>query len=338
MKVLHLDVERDLPRFHRELDEVLIANGLEVDRQEGCAREVILERGRDAEAFVTLVGVFDGEVMDQLPQCRVIVRGGIGVDTLDLAAATERGIVVANVPDYGTREVADHAWTLVLALWRKIFTADRSVKGGGWDWEPLFPVPSIWGHTLGIVGFGRIGREVARRGITFGMDVIAYDPYLGEDDVAGWAARLVDFETLLREADVISVNAPHTADNTHLFDSDAFEKMKSTAYFVNTGRGPICDTHALADAIRSGRITGAGLDVLESEPPPSDHPLLGLDNVILTPHYAGYSEEAMAYLAVKTAQGVLAVARGYLPESIINRGVRPKKPLAPYPGDGLWEA
>ena len=338
MKVLHLDVERDSLRFHHDLDEILTANGIEVERQEGCAREVIVERGRDKEAFLTLVGLFDAEVMGQLPHCQIIVRGGIGVDTVDLAAATERGIVVANIPDYGTREVADHAWTLIMALWRKLFTADRWVRDGGWGWGPLFPVPSIWGHTLGIVGFGRIGREVARRGLTFGMDVNTFDPYLSQDDVAGWAVRLVDFETLLREADVISVNAPLTAENHHLFDRDAFAKMKPTAYFVNTARGAIHDMDAVTEALQSGQIAGAGLDVLEAEPPPSDHPLLSADNVILTPHYAGYSEEAMADLAVKAAQAVLAVARGTMPEFVVNRDVKPRKPLKPYPGQGLWEA
>jgi D-3-phosphoglycerate dehydrogenase len=270
---------------------------------------------RDADGIITQYGAFTPSVLGALPRCRVIARYGVGVDTVDLAAATARGIVVANVPDYGTEEVSTHAIALVLALHRRLLRFDRAVKGGVWDFAVGAPIPRLSGLTLGVIGFGRIGSTVAHRLHAFGLTVVASDPYVTA--FPDWVKPL-PLDDLLAVSDVVSIHCPLTPETHHLLDERALRRLKPTAILVNTARGGIVDTAALARTLAEGRIAGAGIDVLEHEPLPADHPLASLDNVLLTPHAAFYSEGSILELKRKVARAVLDVLEGRRPASVVN--------------------
>ena len=252
----------------------------------------------------------------------------MGVDVIDVEAATELGIAVVCVPDLWIREVANHAMALLLACNRRLLLLDSAVRSG--DWLPIIPPPvgSIHGETLGIVGLGRIGRALASRATAFELRVIAYDPFLPPDAFEQAGVEAVSFDELLRRSDYVSVHSPKPEDTTHLFDEGALRRMKPTAYLVNTSRGPIVDQAALARALREGWIAGAALDVLRSEPPPSDEPLLKMDNVILTPHTSYYSDAAVRELPVRCGQEVARVLTGRMPLNLFNPEVLGRLPLA----------
>ena len=268
-----------------------------------------------ADGVITQYGRFSRRVIEALPRLRVIARYGVGVDTVDLAAATDHGTVVANVPDYGTEEVSNHAVALVLALHRGLTRYDRAVRGGSWDFRTAAPIPRLAGLTLGLVGLGRIGAAVARKLAAFGVTCIAHDPYA---TAMPDGVTRTGLDELLAHADIVSVHAPLTAETEHMFGVGAFARMKPTAIFVNTARGGLVDTGALVDALRTRRIAAAGIDVLESEPLGAGHPLATLDNVLLTPHAAFYSEGSILELKRKTALAVLDVLHGRRPASVVN--------------------
>lgn len=270
---------------------------------------------READGVLTQYGTFTRQVIDGLSRCRVIARYGVGVDTVDVAAATARGIVVANVPDYATEEVSDHAVALILALHRRLPAYDRAVRGGRWDFRVGAPVPRLRELTVGIVGFGRIGRRVADKLRAFGVRCLATDPYVPA--FPAWV-EAVPLDALVAGADVVSLHCPLTPETRHLIDQDRLRRMKPTAFLVNTARGAVVDTAALVRALREGWIAGAGLDVFEEEPLPPDHPLHALDQVILTPHAAFYSEGALLELKHKAATAVLDVLQGRRPASVVN--------------------
>jgi D-3-phosphoglycerate dehydrogenase len=312
---------------------VLESAGVEVATCPGESREEILEHGRDCAAFFTSAGVFDGPLFDQLSGCQVVVRYGIGVDTIDVPAATARGVIVSNVPDAWYEEVADHTMALVLGLLRHLTIGDAHVRGGGWGLAPLRPTPKIRGLTLGIVGLGHIGQALASRALPFGFRVIACDPYVSAQDASRMPVELVAFEDLLAQSDVVSVNAPLTDETVGLFGGEAFRRMKPGAYFVNTSRGKIHDERALYEALTTGQIAGAGLDVFEVEPPDAKSPLLEMDSVIVTPHCAGLSEGSLREGREKAGRNAVAVLKGYYPPYVVNRDVVPRRPLRPYPGN-----
>jgi D-3-phosphoglycerate dehydrogenase len=252
----------------------------------------------------------------------VICRYGIGVDTVDIPAATEHGIIVANVPDFCFDEVADTAMSMILSVPRKVHLLNALVHQGIWKKDAAKPVHKFRGATLGIYAFGNIGRNLCRKAEPFGFRILVHDPYLTPESVRGYPVTLVDFDTLLKESDLISVHAPLTEGTRHKFDETAFRKMKPSAFFFNLGRGPIHDQKALTRAIKDGWIAGAGLDVLEKEPPDADDPILKLDKVVFTPHYASYTEEAYRELQVKTGENAAAVLRGDFPKYVFNHEVR----------------
>jgi D-3-phosphoglycerate dehydrogenase len=256
--------------------------------------------------------------LDGLPRCLVAVRYGVGVDTVDLSAATARGVMVANVPDYCIEEVSDHAIAMLLSLWRGVTAYDRAVRGGTWSTTARPPMPRLAGRVLGVIGVGRIGAQTARKAAGLGMRVVGYDPYLTNlpTGVAG-----VTLDELLRQADAVTLHLPLTAESRHLIGVAALRKMKPTALLVNTARGGIVDTAALVRALRDGWIAGAALDTLEQEPVPSDSPLLSLPNVILNPHAGWYSDQSVPELKRKTAETAIAVLRGQRPASVVNPDV-----------------
>jgi D-3-phosphoglycerate dehydrogenase len=260
-------------------------------------------------------------VLRALPKCRIIARTGIGVDTVDLPVATELGILVTNVPDYCIDEVSDHALALILALTRKVMSATAAVKAGTWDVKVAVPIARHRGRTMGLVGFGRIPRALAPKAQALGFAVIAFDPYLPPEAGAPLGVRLVDFETLLRESDVVSIHAPLTEETRGLFGDREFGQMKPGAFLVNTSRGPLVQEAALIRALESGRLAGAGLDVLETEPPAPGNPLLRMPNVALTPHIGFYSEQSLVELQTKAAQEVRRALMGERPLNVVNREI-----------------
>jgi D-3-phosphoglycerate dehydrogenase / 2-oxoglutarate reductase len=278
----------------------------------------ILRAARQADGLLVTYAPVSGDIIRQLERCRIIARFGIGVDNVDIEAATQAGIVVTYVPDYCVDEVSDHALALLLALARKITYADRLVQAGRWEMPAVVPLHRLRGRTLGLVGFGKIPRALAPKAQALGMNVLTNDPYISDETTAPLGVRLVDFQTLLQSADYVSIHAPLTAETHHMFKAGTFRQMKPGALLVNTARGPLVDVQALTEALDEGWLAGAALDVLPVEPLPTDSPLLGRDNVILTPHIAFYSEEALLDLQTKAAQEVARVLRGESPQYPVN--------------------
>jgi D-3-phosphoglycerate dehydrogenase len=273
---------------------------------------------KEADGILNQYARMDRRMIEQLSRCKVITRYGIGVDTIDLTAATESGIIVANVPDYCLNEVADHTVTMLLACARKMLVFDRIVRGGSWDFRKGGIIHRLQGKVLGLVGCGKIGLAVARRMGAFGVRVIAYDPYLKR---AGEGVELTDLSTVLGTSDFISIHCPLTESTRHLIGETEFKKMEKRPIIVNTSRGPVIDEKALLEALETGQISGAGLDVVETEPPDPGNPLLKMENVVLSPHTAFYSEESVSQLKRDAAESVVAVLQGRWPKSVVNRDV-----------------
>ncbi len=274
-----------------------------------------LEAAREADVVLVRESPLPRAVIEGLARCRAIVRYGIGVDNIDQAAASERRIMVANVPDYGTDEVSSQAVALALAVSRRIGLHDAEVRAGRWSTGVLQPMYRLRGRTLGLVGFGRIARMTLDKLAGFGFGrVLVHDP---KSDLPAGVQR-VDMDTLCAEADVISLHAPLNEQTRHLLDARRIGLMRPTAIVVNTARGGLVDTQALYEALRERRILGAGLDVFEQEPPGA-HPIFTLDNVVVTNHMGWYSEEAMRELQRKTALEAARVLRGEEPLHWLNR-------------------
>jgi D-3-phosphoglycerate dehydrogenase len=275
-----------------------------------AAADDILAVARDADAILVTYAKLPGELLWQLTRCKAIGRFGLGVDNIDLPAAKALGIAVNYVPDYCLREVSDHAMALVLALARKVTLANKLVQSGRWEVPPLVPLRRLEGQVLGLVGFGNIPRALAPKAQAFGFQVLAHDPYVAKDALRAASVEGVSFDELLARSDFISVHAPLLPATRGLMNAAAFSKMKKGAYVINTARGPLVDEAALVAALDSSHLGGAGLDVVATEPLPKDSPLIGRDNVILTPHTAFYSVEALEELQTKCASDVARVLSG----------------------------
>ena len=274
--------------------------------------EETLARAQGAQAVFTNKTPLDRRLLAQLPELRFIGVLATGYDVVDVTAARERGIVVANVPAYGAMSVAQLVFALLLELTHRAGAHDRWVHGGGWSSAPDFcywdgPLIELDGLTLGLVGLGRIGRAVARIGQTFGMAVIAHDPNAPETPPGVTPAEL---DEVFRGADVVSLHCPLTAQTERLADARRLALMKPTAFFLNTARGPLVDEQALAKALNAGRLAGAGLDVLSREPPPADHPLLRARNCVITPHLAWATAAARRRLLAVAAENLASFVRG----------------------------
>ncbi len=289
----------------------------------------LIGRVADADALLVFHEVtVPAAVIDTLTRCRIIARTGVGVDNVDVAAASARGIVVTNVPDYGVDEVADHAMALMLACNRGLLRADRMLRPGlkPWDYRAIHPTMRLAGATMGIVGLGRIGTATALRAQAFRMRVIACDPYIapGIDKAVG--VQMVDLPTLMSESDVVSLHVPLTDETRGMIDAAALARMKPNAILVNTARGAVVDCVALAGALRQGKIGGVGIDVLPTEPPHPDEAIVRLwlareeppANLVITPHSAFYSEAGMIEMRVKAAREVARVLRGERPRYCVN--------------------
>ncbi|MGB8445329.1 MAG: C-terminal binding protein [Pseudolabrys sp.] len=272
--------------------------------------EDIVAVAEDADAVLVTYAKLTRDVLMQLTRCRAIGRFGLGVDNIDLATAKEKGIAVNYVPDYCIREVSDHAMALLLALIRKIPLSNKLVQAGRWEMPAVVPIRRIEGTVLGLIGFGHIPRLVAPKAQAFGIKVIAFDPFAKPEVFKAAGVESVDFDTLLGTSDYVSVHAPLLPATRGMLNAAAFGKMKKGAYVVNTARGPLIDEQALVTALDSGQVGGAGLDVVAAEPLAKDSPLLARDNVIISPHTAFYSIEALNELQTKCAADVARVLSG----------------------------
>ncbi len=271
-----------------------------------------------ADAIVNLRAELNSDAVAAATNCEVIARYGIGVDNVAVETATEQGIPVTNVPDYCLEEVSTHALTMCLALSRALPAYDADVAAGGWDRGVGVPIHRFSTQTVGVVGYGDIGRAVGARADALGATVLASDPFLEPADVADEPATLVEFETLLERADFVTIHSPLTPETRALFDADAFARMRDDAYLVNVARGPIVDAAALRTALDDGEIAGAGLDVFPEEPPAADDPLRDHPDVLTTPHVAWYSEEANDDRRRTVTDIVRTVLEGGEPYNVVN--------------------
>jgi len=297
---------------HRTLDALADIVALKTKKP-----DEFLHEAADCDALLnTYAGPITAQDMSRMPKCRIIARYGIGVDTIDLDAATAAGIIVTNNPTYCIEEVAEHTMALLLACARKVAFYDRMVRAGRWEVPPGKPLFRLVGRTLGLVGFGNIARQVAARAAAFGMRVLFFDPFVKE------GSGKTDLEKLLAESDFLSLHPPLTPQTRKMMNDEALAKMKPTAFLINCARGPVVDTDALVRALDAKRIAGCALDTVDPEPLPNPHPLRGRENVILLPHAAWYSEQAMAGLQAGAPGEVRRVLSGEWPVNVVNRDVR----------------
>jgi D-3-phosphoglycerate dehydrogenase len=288
-----------------------------------------VKAARDADALYAKGRSITKRMIDGLDRCRVIALGSVGVDSVDVAAATARGIPVTNVPDTFIEEVADHAMMLILATFRRLVVQDRLVREGRWkDGRPmLYQFPRLMGQTLGFVAFGHVARAVAVRARAFGVRMLAYDPYVEELIMSQYDVEPAGLAEVLQRSDIVSMHAPATPDAHHLLTEEHFRMMKPSALFINTGRGPTVDEAALVKALQEGWIAAAGLDVLEQEPPAHGNPLLQMDNVILTAHVASASARFDPARRRRVGREIALVLGGKWPRSCVNPSVLEKTKL-----------
>jgi len=296
---------------------VLSRIGAELLLAEASTPQAIMQVARDADALPVTYAKVTAEMIGQMTRCRIIARFGIGVDNVDIAAATNASIVVTRVPDYCIDEVSDHTMALLLALARKIPFANSRAHAGRWEMPAVVPIHRLRGSVLGLVGFGRIPQLVAPKAKAFGLKVIGYDPFVSEETMKRAGVEKVDFSELVKVSDHISIHTPLVPETNHLFNADVFRRMKPTAHLINTARGAVVDEEALARALDQGHLAGAALDVLSQEPP-STSPLFGRDSVILTPHMSLYSAESLVELQSKAAEEVVHVLTGEAPRHPLN--------------------
>ncbi len=299
--------------------DVMKAAGFEMTVAETkCTTEDdVINNSQGAEVLMVQWAPITRRVLESLAGVKCVVRYGIGVDNVDLAAAKDLGVTVANVPEYCVEEVSDHALAMILPLCRRAIQMSRIITEGGWGIGDLWPIPGIAGLTLGLVSFGKIARRVAQKAKVFGFKIIAFDPYASDSAFAEEGVERVDLDTLIETADIISLHCPLVPETKHLIDTAAIEKMKPGVVLINTARGPVVNEFDLIEALKSGKISGAGLDVFEVEPLPADSPLRGMPNVIATAHAASASATSVNRLQVQAAEAARDFLQGKRPKSVL---------------------
>ena len=301
---------------------VLEAGGADVVVSPSGDEGTLVELARDADAIMTCFAQVTENVVRVAERCQVIGRFGVGVDNIAVQTATELGIAVTYVPDYCVDEVSDHVMALLHSWNRRIVLFDRSVREQGWGSQGLtMRMMRLRGKTIGIVGFGRIGQAVANKARAYGLRILASDPVVPAAVVESLGGELADLPTLLQQSDFVTLHAPLTGETQNLIGREQLGAMKRDAFLINAARGPLIDEDALYDALRDGLIAGAGLDVMVDNVPPRDHPLLSLDNIIITPHVAFFSQESTLELEQRAAAEVVNVMHGKMPDNLVNPAV-----------------
>lgn len=288
---------------------------------DSISKAELLKEMANADAVLVRWTNVDGATIEQLNRCQVLVRYGAGYDNVDLAAATRKGIVVSYVPEYCIDEVSTHAISLLLASLRRLPEVHNRVAVGKWEPNPPETLYRLRGRTLGIVGFGNIGREVARKLSTWGVRILAFDPYITDTELLDGSGRLVDLTTLCAESDYITLHQPLLPETRHFCDAAFFSACKRRPIIINTARGPLVDERALLHALNSGMVSAAAMDVFEKEPLPASSPLHHHPRIILSDHMAWYSEESHEELRTTAAESALALLQGRLPAAIANPSV-----------------
>ncbi|MFQ5800706.1 MAG: phosphoglycerate dehydrogenase, partial [Candidatus Hydrothermarchaeales archaeon] len=298
----------------------MLEEKIEVDEAVGASPEELTKKLAEADAvMVRSRPKLPREILEHAKKLKVIGRAGVGVDNIDVDFATKSGIIVVNAPEASTTTVAEHTFGMILALARKLPQAVANVKSGRWD-KKRFMGTEVRGKTLGIIGIGRIGSRVAEMGKAFGMEVVAFDPYISSEMAKKKGIELVEFDELLKSSDFVTLHIPKTEKTTGLIGKKEFASMKASAYLINCSRGGIVDEKALYDALKDGVVAGAALDVFEKEPPEGS-PLLTLENFITTPHLGASTQEAQENASVITAKDVLAVLENRTPKNAVNMPV-----------------
>jgi D-3-phosphoglycerate dehydrogenase len=309
--------------------EALASIDAEIVEVNATSENEFISAAHDADALYSRGGRLTKRMIDGLERCKVISVGSVGVDAVDVAAATARDIPVTNVPDTFIEEVADHAMTLILGMFRRVVTQDKLVRDGRWrEGRPeLYHFPRLMGQTLGLISFGHVARAVAMRAKPFGVRILAYDPFIEELVMSPYGVEPATLADVLQKSDIISMHAPATNGTHHMMSEPQFRMMKKTALFINTGRGPTVDEAALIKALQEGWIAAAGLDVLEKEPPDPANPLLKMSNVILTAHVASASARFDPARKRRVGQELAAVLEGRWPRACVNPSVLEKTQL-----------
>jgi D-3-phosphoglycerate dehydrogenase len=316
-KVVITDAE--YPSFDIE-EKVLSSCNVTLVKCQCTTEEDLIKNCNDADALLNQYAKITSHVIENLDHVKIIARYGIGVDNVDLDAATKKNIFVTNVV-YDICDVADHTIMLMLALTRKIFLVEKSIKRFEWDWKKFHPIPRIKGKTVGIIGLGRVGRQVARRLQGFDVNLLACDPYIPSDVFTTYHAKQVDHKTLLEHSDIVTIHVPLTKETRNMININELKMMKKKAILINAARGGIVNENALINALKKKEIAGAGLDVLEQEPIQKDNQLLHCDNVIITPHMGWYSEDTVDEVQRITAEQVLQCLQGKIPTNLVNKEV-----------------
>jgi len=277
---------------------------------------------KDADAVIMQYANLTSRVINSMEKCKIISKYAIGLDRIDIAAATKKNICVCNVPDYCIDEVSTYTIALLLGLNRKISFLCKTVKKGIWDYKLAKKIYSLAGAKIGLIGFGRIAKDVARKAQIFGLEVVAMDPFVEQEVADQYKVRMVDFDELIETSDIVSIHVPDIPSTKGMMNRNAFKRMKTTAYLLNMGRGPVINELDLIWALQNKEIAGAALDVTDPEPIAIDSPLLNMDNVIITPHAAYYTEESQAELQRRTAESVAQRLDGYYPKDLANKEIK----------------
>lgn len=299
--------------------------GAKVVRADCRSEEEVIEIAKDADALLVDLAPITKNVIEALNKCQAIVRYGIGLNNINIQAATEAGIYVINLPTFCIEEVSTHAAAMVLALVRKLFQFDKDVKSNIWDFQRQLPMIDLNQSKIGVIGFGKIARLFVIKTRPFGVKHIIYDPFVKDKNIKEFGAIPVKFDELVITSDIISIHAPLNKETRYLFGETQFRRMKKTAYIVNTARGGIIDERALYVALKEGWIAGAALDTMDQEPPSPDNPLFELDNIVLTPHTAFYSETSWKNLHLWAIEEAIRVLSGKIPKNIVNKEIIEKK-------------
>ena len=286
-------------------------HGIEISFCDSKDEDVIAECGKDAEAIIFTNTKFTSSLFDKLPNLKIISRSGIGIDTVDMDAATSHGVIVCNSANYGTYDVAEHTVALLLSFIHSVPKYDSALKSSNdWSCAGIPMAVRLSEKTIGIIGFGRISKWICKMLSGFGMNILVYDPYASKESAAELGVKLCELDEIFDKSDIISTNAPLTNETYHIINTSNIEKMKDGVIIVNTSRGALIDEAALVSALESGKVGGAALDVFEEEPFPADSKLLKVNNVILTPHVAWRSEEAVRDLKLEVTGNIIDYFEG----------------------------